>query len=356
MTDTTFEPRFAHTASIQAGLDQIARQRWLFDNMLLMPKQQTWVRREVQIARAKATTEIEGIGEEDSNTPSHSARRAYEQALANALRAYEFIDYLSDLPDQPIDQLVIRQLNREFIHGAPATLTPGVYRKGQNRVADYTPPDQGDVPDLMKAFVAWIQGTDVHPVLQAGLAHLHFVAIHPFWDGNGRTARGLETLILQRSEYRFKKLLSVEKRLLSVRRPYFTAIERTLGKQFGVYDATPWLEFYVGVLSTEVSVLITQLTQWHRAIAVTHDAARDLDLLDRQADAIAYILQANVMTRADYIEITRVSPVTASRDLRDLVQKGLLVAEGRTSSRSYRPSAGLLSSVTGDIGSSEQGF
>lgn len=336
MTDTTFRPNFNQPASIEASLREIDRNKWLIEKMLLMPKHQMWIHREVQIARAKATNQIEGIGDEDGNPIAEAARKASELSMANALRAYDFIDYVSDLAEQQVDELVIRQLNREFILGAATTLTPGLYRRGQNHVGNYTPPDQGDVPALMKQFVQWLRETDISPVLKAGIAHLHFVAIHPFWDGNGRTARGLETLILQRSAYDFKKLLSMEKRLLGLRQPYFGVIERTLGAKFGPYDATPWLEFYVRVLSMEVQSLVALLTEWHRGIEKMHQAGRDAGLLARQIDAMAYILQASAMTRSDYIEITRVSPVTASRDLKNLVDKGLLVAEGRTSSRVYR--------------------
>jgi Fic family protein len=236
-------------------------------------------------------------------------------------------------------------MNREFIHGAAETLTPGVYRKGQNRVANFAPPDQGDVPVLMRAFVEWIQTADLHPVLKAGIAHVHFVAIHPFWDGNGRTARGLDTLILQRSAFHFKKLLSMEARLLSVRQPYFDALGRTLGTTFGAYDATPWLDFYVRTLADEVRGLVSTLSEWHRGIEEVHSISHEVGILDRQADALAFVLHAKEITRSDYVEIMRVSAVTASRDLKDLVEKGLLLAEGNTSSRVYRPSSRLRRSI-----------
>lgn len=338
MSDSTFKPNFKRPPVIDSLLSEIDRNQWLIENMLLMPKHQTWIQREVQVARAKATTQIEGIGDEEGSPSAEAARKVFEQANANALRAYEFIDYVSDLPDQKLDELVIRQINREFLHGAAATLTAGIYRKGQNTVGNYTPPNQGDVPGLMKGFVEWLQNSDEHPVIQAGLAHLHFVAIHPFWDGNGRTARGLETLVLQRSTYGFKKLLSMEKRLLGIRKPYFDVIERTLGARFDRYDATPWLQFYVAVLAQEVRGLVSQLTDWHRQLELIHHAGRTAGLSTRQADAVAFVLQAGTITRADYIEITGVSAVTASRDLKDLVRRGVFLAEGRTSSRVYHPS------------------
>jgi Fic family protein len=354
MTDTTVGPKFRLSQSLEAALLDLDRDRWLIENMLLMPKHQVWIQREVQLARAKATTQIEGIGDVAYSASAEAARKEFEQANANAVRAYEFIDYVSDLPGQRIDELVIRQINREFLHGAAPTLTPGVYRRGQNSVGNYTPPDQGDVSALMSALVEWIETTQEHPVIKAGLAHLQFVAIHPFWDGNGRTARGLETLVLQRSPYNFRKLLSMERRFFGIRQAYFDAIERTLGARFDRYDASPWVEFYVGALAAEVRALVSTLTDWHRQLERLHKSGRAAGLSTRQADAIAFILQAGTMTRSDYIEITGVSAVTASRDLRDLVQRGAFVAEGRTSARLYGPSPALFADQAPDSPSKEQ--
>lgn len=332
------------SSAMQSDLREIEKKAWLIEKMLLMPKYEAWIRREVAFDRASATTRIEGIGDGGETDPPDL--KLVDQANENALRAYEFIDYLSDLKDQSLNELVVRQINRDFLHGAAAPLTPGVYRKGQNMVGPYTPPNQGDLPELMRNFVAWLQQGADHPILAAGLAHLRLVAIHPFWDGNGRTARGLEALILQRSEFHFKKLLSMEKRFLDVRAHYFAAIERTLGTKYGSYDATPWLDFYLKMLSAEADRLISQLTTWHQHVESLHREARQLGLLNRQADAIAFLLRTGRLTRADYVDITDVAPVTATRDLKDLIAKGLIIAEGATASRHYLPSALVEQAIT----------
>ena len=203
--------------------------------------------REVQVKRAVATTRIEGATL-DEKAVGELVGRGFvgrytedQQANINALEAYEFIDYLSDQQDIPIDELVIRELNRKFMHGSSDTLTPGVYRKGQNTtVGSFSPPDQGAIPNLMRSFALWLwEEDDIDPVLKAGIAHIHLVVLHPFWDGNGRTARGLSTLVLQRSLYGFRKLISLESHLSGVRDFYFTAIERALVVRFTLeYDAT----------------------------------------------------------------------------------------------------------------------
>lgn len=346
MNDTIFQPNYTITPAIQLSLDNIERNRWLIENMLLMPKHEAWMHREVRVKRAVGTTRIEGANLDEAavtQLDSKSVNRsdsADEQDNINALQAYEFIDFLSDQQDIPIDELVIRQLNRYFIAHAAAPLTPGVYRKGSNAVGNFRPPDQGDVPDLMRSFALWLreEDQDINPILKAGVAHLHLVAIHPFWDGNGRTARGLETLMLQRSEFGFRKLLNTEMGLFNIRDEYFNAIRQSLGPKFSTdYDCTPWLEFSASVLETGSNFLVSEMTDWRRMMERMHEFGEEADLLPRQVDGFVFASRTGQITRGQYLEITGVSPVTASRDLADMVGKKMLSAEGKTRSRIYRP-------------------
>lgn len=346
MNDSIFKPHFNITPEVTNYLQDIDRQVWLIDNMLLMPKHEAWIRRDVSIKRAAGTTQIEGANLDEaavSKLVSRGAGGRYnedEQANINALEAYEFIDFLSEQKDIPIDELVIRELNRKFMNNAAATLTPGVYRKGQNMVGNFTPPDQGDVPDLMRSFALWLrdEDDDIHPILKAGVAHIHLVAIHPFWDGNGRTTRGLSTLILQRSPFGFRKLLSSEDYLFENRDLYFSAIDRTLGSKFTVeYDATAWLEFFAGALYNHALELVAGLTDWHRSMEQQYKNAEAKGWDRRYADGVTYALRTGSISRSEYIEVTGVSPVTASRDLAQLVEAEMLIPEGKTRSRIYRP-------------------
>ena len=346
MNDTIFTPQYNITARTQAQLDNIERNAWHVANLLIMPKYEVWFRRGVAISRASATTRIEGaqlnedaVGDLVRKRPAAAKITADERANLNAIAAYEFIDYLSDLDELNVDEQVISQINREFKKGDAELDTPGIYRKGENKVGDnYMPPNQGDVGPHMRSFALWLrQDESTHPVVKAAIAHLHFVAIHPFWDGNGRTARALATLIIQRSPYGFKKLLPLESQFLSRRDAYMTAIEQTLGPAFSVtYDATPWIEFFVDAVDSDGQALVQRLTDWHRELDRLHKQAANEGLNDRQADALLFATRLGNLTRADYMEITGASPITASRDLADLVNKGILLPTGKTRARSYR--------------------
>jgi len=349
MNESIFIPHYTNSSAISTTLETIERHRWLIDNMLMMPKHEVWLQRQMRVTnvkRASGTTRIEGAALDEEavgrlvNRGTAANYTRDEQANINALQAYEFIDFLSDQPDIPIDELVIRQLNRYFLAGTAGLLTPGVYRRGQNKIGEYTPPDQGDVPDLMRSFALWLRTyqNGVHPVLKAGLAHIHTVAIHPFWDGNGRTARGLSTLVLQRSPFGFRKLLSLEAHLFSVRQDYIAAIEHTLGTSFNTsYDATSWLEFFVVALARHLQELVDKLANWYHMMGQAQSFWASKGLPERQGDAYAFAVQAGQISRSDYIEVTGVSPVTASRDLAEMVKAGVMIPEGKTRRRIYRP-------------------
>ena len=342
MNDTIFQPQYIISPKIRTQIDEVERNHWLIRKRFLPPKHEAWFRRDVSIQRAAGTTNIEGatlneqqVSDLIKKNPPAEKLSEDEQANLNALAAYRFVDYVSDQPEIPLSELVIRELNRYFLSGMSKILTPGVYRKGQVEVFKYTPPDQGDVPDLMRQFATWLQDDDeTLPILKAGLAHIHLVAIHPFWDGNGRTARALATTILQRVYPGFQKLLSLESFIFSIREFYFAALEKTLGSRFSPdYDQTPWLEFFTTTLAVHTAELTRTLTDWHRSVDEVYEAFKPIG--HRQVDGILFAAKTGRITRADYMEITGVSPVTASRDLAHLVEMNWLKPMGKTRSRVY---------------------
>ena len=161
MNERIFTPQYTNSSLITTTLETVESHRWLIDNMLMMPKHEVWLQRQMRLAnvkRASGTTRIEGAALDEEavgRLVNRSTAVNYtkdEQANINALQAYEFVDFLSDQPDIPIDELVIRQLNRYFLTGEAELLTPGVYRRGQNKIGDYAPPNQGGVPELMRSF------------------------------------------------------------------------------------------------------------------------------------------------------------------------------------------------------------
>jgi Fic family protein len=185
----------------------------------------------------------------------------------------------------------------------------------------------------MKAFVKWFNHTAPHSrhplpsLTRAGIAHLHFVSIHPFEDGNGRIARALSEKALAQS-LRQPTLLALAYTIERKRRAYYLALEQA-NKSNEISD---WLTYFADIV-LEAQVNTIRRVEFYIAKARFYDRLRDR-LNDRQAKVIARLFREGVdgfeggLSAENYISITRVSRATATRDLQDLVEKGALLRSG----------------------------
>lgn len=333
-------------------LQEIERVNFRIERMLIMPKHEHWLQREAFVRTAYSSTMLE-----NNTIPDHEMEEAAKLAplassptkrpdLANYYAALEFVDFLSDSKTEA-DERVITQVHWFLMKGIDDTrLKPGQYRTEANWIEDrgikvYEPPHHIDVPILMRELSVWLsEHTNVNPIVKAGIAHLHLVAVHPFVDGNGRAARLIATLLLQSHGYGFRKLLSLDAHYQGNRDKYIEALNRSLGKKFSNdYDSTAWLEFFVNSVWLEATRLEKKLTDWRMWIEEVHKKFIPLGLNERQVDGLIYAVRAGQITRKDYAEIARVSLLTASRDLANMVGRGILEPRGSGKGRKYIPSS-----------------
>jgi Fic family protein len=188
----------------------------------------------------------------------------------------------------------------------------------------------------MRAFLDWFNTENaIDPVLKAGIAHLWFVTILPFDDGNGRIARAIADQALARSEKSAQRFYSVSAQIQQERNSYYDILEAT---QEGDLDITPWLEWFLGCLDrafggakTILAVVLTKARFWE-----LHAGA---SLNDRQRTIINRLLDGfeGKLTSSKWAMLTKCSQDTALRDIDDLVQRGILTkdaAGGRSTSYS----------------------
>ena len=163
----------------------------------------------------------------------------------------------------------------------------GEYREAQNAIYDsstrkpvYFPPEAKDVPELMREFVRWLNKEKaMHPILRAGIAHYQFVIIHPFMDGNGRTARALATLLLYQSGYDLKQFYSLEEYYAEDLMGYYRALQRVHGLHYGdvpIPDVTSWLLYFV----KGVAIVFEDLKE--KVLNVAKEGRREESLSDRK--------------------------------------------------------------------------
>jgi Fic family protein len=206
---------------------------------------------------------------------------------------------------------------------------------GKERV-HFEAPAAPRVEKHMNAFLDWFNAnTDIDPVMKAGLAHLWFVSIHPFDDGNGRIARAIADMALARSENSPQRFYSMSAQIRQERNAYYEILERT---QKANLDVTPWMEWFLACLGRAIDGAQTAL----RAVlakAKFWERIRGVAINDRQRLVLNKLLDGfeGKLTTTKYAKLTKSSQDTALRDIADMVEKGMLVRSsegGRSTSYS----------------------
>ena len=213
---------------------------------------------------------------------------------------------------------------------------------GRERVHYEAPPGKR-MEQEMKQFLAWWR-TSVNNedgLLRSGLAHVYFVTIHPFEDGNGRIARALTDMALAQDERLPTRYYSLSSQVMEERKVYYRVLEAC---QKGDGDVTPWLQWYVGCYTRAVeraerliADVLAKATFWQTHSQVDLNA-RQRKVLNRLLDAGKGGFQGGLTTRK-YVAMAKVSRATAFREISDLLEKGLLTqnpALGRSVSYDVR--------------------
>lgn len=201
----------------------------------------------------------------------------------------------------------------------------------------YQAPAADRIPQEMRRFMDWLDAAKgIDPVIAAGLAHLWFVTIHPFEDGNGRMARAIADLMLARSENSPQRFYSMSSQIRAERNRYYDMLEAT---QKGDLDVTPWLQWFLDCLDRAFDKADGTLRS---VMAKAHfwDTFKDLPINGRQRLVLNRLLDGfeGKLTSSKWAKLAKCSQDTASRDITDLMRKGVLVrsqAGGR--STSYQP-------------------
>lgn len=200
----------------------------------------------------------------------------------------------------------------------------------------YEAPAADRVRDEMKKFLGWMENdSSTDRVLKAGVAHLWFVTIHPFDDGNGRIARAIADMVLARSERSSQRFYSMSAQIRQERKTYYEILEAT---QKGELDITRWLEWFLECLGrafdraeTILATVLDKARFWERFAKVEFN--------ERQREIVNRLLNGfeGKLTTSKWAKLAKCSQDTALRDIEDLIGKKVLVkdsAGGRSTSYS----------------------
>ncbi len=187
----------------------------------------------------------------------------------------------------------------------------------------YRAPDSCQVPEEMEKFLAWINSdTQTDSILKAAVAHLWFVAIHPFDDGNGRLTRTITDLLLARSDNMQHRYYSLSAEIRNNRKEYYDILERTT---CGKPEITEWLIWFLNCTKQameksleKVKTIVEKTKFW--------DIHKDTQLNERQRKIINMLWDEffGKLTTSKWAKICKCSQDTALRDIHDLIEKGIL--------------------------------
>lgn len=227
-------------------------------------------------------------------------------------------------------------------------IKPTEYRDGQNVIRDgrtkaivYMPPEAKDVKSLIKGMVSWINKHSELPCpIIAGIAHYQFATIHPYYDGNGRTARLLTTLILHLGGYDLKGLYSLEEYYARNLGAYYEAI--SIGESHNYYmgraesDITKWVEYFIEGMAVSFENVLKRMTEEH-AQGSTDQSALIRKLDPRQRKALQLFQEFETITSRQIGELFGFKPRTSAALCATWVESGFLdIVDSSNRGRKYK--------------------
>jgi len=337
-----FKPNFRYTHKIVRLLARISAAREVILNSPLIPKWEAALRREAIIRSAHSSTSIEGnrlsleqVSELAQGREVMATRKDKKEVL-NYLGVLEKIGEL--VKEDSINEKDILNIHRILTKGTlDNPLDCGVYRNRYVVVANrltgevfFRPPQNEEVPGLIKNLVEWISSDEtkeLDPIIEAGIVHYEFVRIHPFVDGNGRTARVLATLILYKRGFDTKQFFCLDDYYDSDRQAYYRALQSVDQKTL---DLTNWLEYFVEGVNVNIE------TVKERVIRLSSERLRktktgQIALTERQMRIVEKIIQSKSIAIGDVAKMFDVTRQAALKEINKLVDLEVvkLVGKGR---------------------------
>jgi len=334
-----FKPIYHYTDRIVKNLTLIAEARSIILNAPLLPKWEVSLRRDALIKSAHASTAIEGnpltIEEVSALAAGREimVRRKDKQEVLNYIEAIERIPEFAEKERFTQDDLIaIHKLVTKQTLGNPED--EGVFRNRQvyviNRATDkiiFTPPSTEQVPRLVNDFLEWFDAeemNEIDPVIEAGITHYELVRIHPFIDGNGRTARLIATLVLSKRGFDVKRFFTLDDYYDNDRRSYYEALQLVDRKSI---DTTGWLEYY----TEGVAVSIKQVQD--RVIGLSKDVKAlkekgQIALTERQMKIVERMLRNERIRISEVSKLFNITRQAALKEMKKLMDAGVIELRG----------------------------
>ncbi len=360
-----FQPNFKISSNLVMYLCRIEAARSLIENSPLVPSWEMKFKNEALQRTVHFGTKIEGndltreqasqvvmIDDSNLNTISEKAgiiaRDRDIQEVINYRNVVWWIDQQQNTAENLTENLLSEKTLKK-IHSLTTNRLiedefVGIYREKQvvikgvdgSEVA-FRPPHSSEVPFLLADFFAWINSEaakQIHPILRAAITHYQLVNIHPFVEGNGRTARAMATLVLYLAKYDFKKFFSLEQYFDADVARYYQALLSV--QQSGDQDLSYWLEYFTYGVAIEVDKVKQQVMKLSKDLKLKEQLGKQISLSERQIILLEILNHQGEITSEEAQQaLPNVSTDTILRDMKDLIKKGVIEKQGVTKGVRY---------------------
>lgn len=361
-----FEPKFQITNNLLTYISRIESAKTLIDNAALVPAWEAKFRDDAMARTIHYGTKIEG-----NDLTQHQAAQVFRlsgvaspkdvvsqtgmvardrdiQEVINYRNVIGWIDQFEKyIPKNAgFSDEILKTLHTLTMKGLLDDDQVGEYRQKQvvvKSAADgsvvFRPPVAIEIPFLVKDYFDWINSSQTksqfHAIFQAAVTHYQLVYIHPFIEGNGRTARAMATLMLYAGGYDFKRFFSLEQYFDHDVNAYYQAllsVQHSPNK-----DMTYWLEYFCYGLALEIEKVKSQVAKLSQDLKLKKELGQQVALSERQIIILELLQNQTEITSKEALDVLpNISVDTILRDMKDLIEKGVVVKSGVTKGVRYR--------------------
>lgn len=358
-----YQPKFTITHNLLTYISRIESAKALIDNAPLVPAWEAKFRDDAFTRTVHYGTKIEGNDLTENQAaaivrlhavgdPKEISQRtgitARDRDIQEVINYRNVISWIDNQKKPSFKHLVTQDtlltLHRLTVQRVIPDADAGVWRSKQVVVSSATdqgvvfrPPVSIEIPYLIEQLFEWLHSSEIeqlHPVFVAAITHYQLVYIHPFIEGNGRTARALAMLLMYALGYDFKRFFSIEQYFDSDVDAYYNAL---LSVQQANNDLTYWLEYFCYGVALEIDKIQQQVQKLSKDLKLKKQLGKQVALSERQIIILEVFQQQDEVTSEDLQRVLpNVSVDTILRDVKDLITKEVIVKQGVTKGVRYR--------------------
>jgi Fic family protein len=357
-----YEPKFTITNIILSNIGLIEAAREVVENAPLVPVYEAGFVKDAVARTVHHTThlEVEGYGlsiNQAKRVIEGEKLLARERDVQEVINYRNVVRYIENQGDKEskggqkrvdYQESMLKEINRLACHRIIADERSGQYRDTQVVLRNsatgevvFRPPPAIEVPILIGEFFRWLnckKASKIHPVMRAGITHYCLVAIHPFIEANGRSARAFATLILFAEGYDIRKFFSLEEYFDKDAKNYYSALmsvdknHRDLAHR----DLSPWLEYFTRAMAVELSRIKDKVKQLSVDLKMKGRIGQQIPLNERQMKLIEHLEENGSLSTQEGVKICEgYSDDTILRDFKYFMERGLVRKVGRTKAARY---------------------